>query len=313
MNLSKPLQGIIPPLITPLHEDFTLDYPSFFNILEHTVAGGVHGVFILGTTGEFSSLSTEVKNEVISLTCGKINKRIPVLVGITDCSFNQSLSYAAKAADCGAQAVVAAPPFYMRLDQVELINYYEKLADQVELPLMLYNIPSHARISIAPESVKILSEHPNIIGIKDSSNDLEYFKRLCRIFEDTNEFSLLIGPEEKMVESINMGGHGCVAGGANLFPKLYVKLYEAIKKTDSEAIQTLQANVLFLSQNLYSHADYQSAYLKGLKAAMSFEGHCKGILALPLYAYSEDEKATLKKKYEVVEARVNSYLKEKKL
>lgn len=310
MPLTKPLRGIIPPLITPLHENFTLDYPSLIKTIEHIISAGVHGVFILGTTGEFSSLSPDVKNELISMTCAKVDGRIPVLVGITDCSFNESLKLASKAKDSGAKAVVAAPPFYMNIDQTELINYYQKLADEVELPLLLYNMPSHTGISININSVETLASHPNIIGIKDSSGDLSYFESLTELFSKKPDFTVLVGPEEYLVETINMGGHGGVSGGANLFPALYVKLYEAIIAKNSTQIEALQVTVLFLSQNLYNHGTYKSNYLKGLKASMAFSGLCKGILALPLCAFTDQEKESLRKKYNEVEARVKSVLTE---
>ncbi len=308
MTVSKPICGIIPPLITPLHEDFTLDYPSLIKTMDHILDGGVHGVFVLGTTGEFSSLNPEVKNEVISMTCAKVDERIPVLVGITDCSFNESLRLATKAKNCGAQAVVAAPPFYMNIDQNELIHYYQRLAEEVELPLLLYNIPSHTGISIDVGSVATLAEHPNIIGIKDSSGDLSYFESLTATFAEQPEFTILVGPEEYLVET--MGGHGGVSGGANLFPALYVKLYEAILAKNSTRVQELQVTVLFLSQNLYGHGNYKSNYLKGLKASMDFSGLCKSILALPLCAFSEEEKDSLRKKYDVVATRINAVLNE---
>ena len=309
MPIATLFRGIIPPMITPLREDFTLDYPSLIKTIDHIISGGVHGIFILGTTGEFSSLSSDVKNELISMTCAKVDQRIPVMVGITDCSFYESLKLAAKAFSSGAQAVVAAPPFYMNIDQVELINYYQKLADQVELPLMLYNMPSHTGISIELSTVKKLSEHPNIIGIKDSSGNLVYFESLCEEFRDNPNFTILVGPEEYLVETMTMGGHGGVSGGANLFPSLYVKLYDAILAKDAELIEALQVTVLFLSKNIYSHGTYKSNYLKGLKASMSFVGLCKGILALPLFAYSKEEKELLKQKYDVVESRVKSVIK----
>ena len=261
MPFSQPLRGIIPPLVTPIHEDFTLDHTSLIKIIEHTIAGGVHGIFILGTTGEFASLSSIVKHELISMTCAKVDGLIPVLVGITDCSFNESLNLAAKALDSGASAVVATSPFYMNIGQEELVNYYQKLADKVELPLLLYNMPSHTGMAIDLSSVAILAEHPNIIGIK-----------------------------------------------ANLFPELYVKLYEAILAKNYELVEALQVTVLFLSKNLYSYGTYKSNYLKGLKASMSFSGLCKDVLALPLFPYSEEEKAILKHKYDAVLARVNSVL-----
>ena len=311
MSFPKPFRGIIPPMITPLHPDFTVDEKSLDLLIEHIISGGVHGLFILGTTGEFASISSSEKKKLIQLTCKKVNYRIPVLVGITDCSFQESLDLAACAKESGADLVVATTPFYMNVGQDELIYYFSKLADDVELPLYLYNMPSHTGISLALETVKALAEHPNIIGIKDSSGDQKYFESLCDTFRKYPEFTVLVGPEEILHETMNMGGHGGVSGGANLFPALYVSLFEAIEYQDKERINALNEAVQFLSKNIYSHGTYQSNYLKGLKAALSFEGLCQNILALPLTAYNESEKAALKEKFEAVKAKVGKTLEKK--
>ena len=308
MSFPKPFRGIIPPMITPLLPDFSLDEKSLPLVIEHMISGGVHGIFILGTTGEFASLSYAVKENLIQKTCEIVSKRIPVLVGITDCSFQESLNLASIATKSGADIVVATTPFYMNVGQDELVNYFSKLADDVDLPLYLYNMPSHTGITLELESVAALAEHPNIIGIKDSSGDQVYFESLCDRFREDPEFTVLVGPEEILVETMNMGGHGGVTGGANLYPELYVKLFEAIEYQDKEKMQSLNDAVQFLSKNLYSHGTYQSNYLKGLKASMSFEGLCQGILALPLCAFNEAEKASLKVKFDEVKVAVSSAL-----
>ncbi|MEB2784455.1 dihydrodipicolinate synthase family protein [Algoriphagus persicinus] len=311
MSFPKPFRGIIPPMITPLNHDFSLDEKSLDLIIEHMIAGGVHGIFILGTTGEFASLSSKVKKQLIELTCKIVNHRIPVLVGITDCSFQESLDLAECAKEAEADILVATTPFYMNVGQDELAYYFSRLADDVDLPLYLYNMPSHTGITIDLETVKILADHPNIIGIKDSSGDQKYFESLCDSFREYAEFTVLVGPEEILLETMNMGGHGGVTGGANLFPALYVKLFEALEYQDKERIKVLNDTVQFLSKNLYSHGTYQSNYLKGLKASMSFEGLCQGILALPLRAFDEKEKEALKGKYEAVKEAVEKVLSRK--
>lgn len=308
MNLSQPFQGIFPPMITPLNPDFSLDVAHTEHVIEHLIEGGVHGIFILGTTGESASLSSDVKSDLIRLTCKKVNGRVQVLVGITDCSFVQSLDLAAIAQESGANTLVAAPPFYINIGQEELINYYQKLADAVELPLFLYDMPSHTKINIAVETAVTLSAHPNIIGIKDSSGNPENFKALCQAFKGKPDFKIFVGPEEILADTLQMGGHGGVTGGANLFPKLYVSLYEAFHNKDLDRVRTLQETILYLSENLYQNGTYKSSYLKGLKASMSFEGLCDGSLALPLYPYSEAEQALLHVKYLLVKKRVEAIL-----
>jgi 4-hydroxy-tetrahydrodipicolinate synthase len=301
-------QGIIPPMITPLNSDLSLDVPHAEKLIEHMVEAGVHGIFILGTTGEFAGLSSDVKSDLIRLTCRQVKGRVPILVGITDCSFVESLDLAAIAKESGADALVAAAPFYMNIGQEELIFYYQKLADTVELPLFLYDMPSHTKINIEIETAVELSKHPNIIGIKDSSGNPENFRALCEAFQDQPEFKIFVGPEEILADTLEMGGHGGVTGGANLFPKLYVSLYEAFQKKETETVKKLQNTILFLSKNIYSNGTYRSSYLKGLKAAMAFEGLCQGNFAPPLFPYSEAEKAELYEKFLKVKDRVQEFL-----
>uniref|UniRef100_UPI0040482722 dihydrodipicolinate synthase family protein n=1 Tax=Algoriphagus sp. TaxID=1872435 RepID=UPI0040482722 len=304
MTQSTVFNGIIPPMITPLKADFSLDINPTERLIEYLIEGGVHGIFILGTTGEFAGLSSAVKRELIQITCQQVKGRVPILVGVTDCSFTESIELAAIAHRSGAEAVVAAPPFYMNIEQEELINYYQKLADIVELPLFLYDMPSHVKINIEVETAVTLSKHPNIIGIKDSSGKIENFQALCEAFRQQPEFKIFVGPEEILAETLLIGGNGGVTGGANLFPELYVALYEAFQKKEYDAVKKFQETILFLSNKLYQHGTYQSSYLKGLKTAMSLEGLCDDNFALPLFPHAFSEKSILSSKLLQVKERV---------
>ena len=266
----------------------------------------MHGVFILGTTGECSSVSYAVKNQLIEATCKFVAGEIPVLVGITDCAFQESLNLAILAKSSGADAVVAAPPFYMNIGQEELLNYYTRLADEVSLPLILYNMPSHTKIAIEHDTVVQLSKHSNIIGLKDSSGNGVYFQALCNSLRSMPDFTLMVGPEEMLAETVLLGGHGAVAGGANLFPSLYVKLYEASVKRDFEKIQLYQNVVMEVSSKLYGHGNCKSSYLRGVKATCAFLGLSQGYLASPLYGFSESEMVEFRKKFDQVNALVLS-------
>ncbi|MEP0712674.1 dihydrodipicolinate synthase family protein [Algoriphagus sp.] len=296
-----PLRGIIPPMITPLNTDGSLDIQSVEKLIEHLISGGVHGIFILGTTGEFSGLSYNLRRELIVETCNRVAGRVPILVGITDVALEESISLAAFAASAGAYAVVVAPPFYMNIDQQELCVYYEKLADAISLPMYLYNMPSHTKLTLDLATVIKLSAHERIIGLKDSSAHGVYFQSLCHAFQDQQEFMLMVGPEEMMAETVLMGSHGGVSGGANLYPKLYVALYTAVVDRDFKKIKTLHACVMEISRNIYQVGDYKSSYLKGLKTAMSFAGLCQAAFASPLYIFSAQEEAELRKRVEKIE------------
>jgi len=216
------------------------------------------------------------------------------MVGITDSSPQESLGLAQFAAQAGAAAVVAAPPYYFGMDQSELVAYYTYLANQLPLPLYLYNMPSHTKINIALNTVQDLSTHPNIIGLKDSSGNAVYFQAILHALKDQSSFSLLVGPEEMMASSVLMGANGGVSGGANMFPSLYVKLFEAAVTKDHNTVLALQANVMEISRRIYCSGKNGSGYLQGLKAALAIMGICNGHVSSPLGNFNEEEKERVK-------------------
>lgn len=293
--LTKPLRGIIPPVITPMIDNDTLDIIGLENLLNRMIKGGVSGVFILGTSGEAQNISYNVRKVLIKETCRIVDKCIPILVGITDTSFSESLSLAEYAAQSGADALVAAPPYYFAPGQAELIQYYNDLANRLPLPLFLYNMPSHVKVVIEPQTVLALSENPNIIGLKDSSANGVYFQKLIYLFRNNPEFTLLVGPEEMTAEVVLMGGHGGVNGGANLFPELYVALYKAAANKDFEKLAELQQQVMKISLSLYNIGKYASSYIKGVKTALNLMGVCSDYMAEPFHKFKEKEREIVKK------------------
>ncbi len=288
--MKQPLKGIIPPLVTPLFDNDTLNIEGLEKLIEHTISGGVHGIFILGTTGEFAGLSYKLRRELIERTCKLVNGRVPVLVGITDSAFTESLNLAKYAANCGADAVVLAPPYYFAASQPELLEYLQHIMVQMPLPLFLYNMPSHTKVVLAPATVKAAAEIPGIVGIKDSSSDLAYFKQVQFALRDRDDFTFMIGPEEFLAEFVLTGGHGGVNGGANMFPKLYVELYQAARNRDFNKINTLQQKVMQISTTIYNVGNFGSSYLKGLKCALSVMGLCSDFMAEPFHRFNEPER-----------------------
>jgi len=289
-SLPRPLCGIIPPLATPLVEPDRLDLPGLERLVEHVLAGGVHGLFLLGTTGEGPGLSYRLRCELIERTCEQVAGRVPVLVGISDTSLVEALQLAEHSAESGAQGVVSTPPYYVPIGQGELIDYMEDLADQSPLPLYLYNMPGFTRISFELDTVARLMQHDRIVGIKDSSGLLVYFHRLLQLCARRPDFSVLIGPEELLGEAVLLGAHGGVCGGANLAPHLYVALYDAARQGDLVQLRRLHAQVMRLSTHLYTLAGHTAmAYLRGLKAALVGLGLCEGALAAPLRPFGPAE------------------------
>jgi 4-hydroxy-tetrahydrodipicolinate synthase len=282
-------------MITPLSGRDKLDEAGLSRLIEHILSGGVHGLFVLGTTGEAPSLSHRLRCELIRRTCRQVAGRVPVLAGISDTSFAESVRVARAAAEAGADGLVVAPPYYFPAGQPELIEYLQDLVEELDLPLFLYNMPSHTKLVFECETVRILSELPGVVGLKDSSADLIYFRRLQQILRDREGFTLLIGPEELLAEAVLLGAHGGVSGGANLFPSLYVELYAAAAAGDLARAASLNEEVMQISETIYSVGRHGSSLLKGLKCALAHFGICSDFMAEPFRAFREPERRKIER------------------
>ena len=284
------MNGIIPPLITPLKDRDTLDRDGLERLIERLVAGGVHGLFIIGTTGEGPSLSYRLRRELITETCKIVRGRLPVFVGVTDTSFVESVNIAKHSGDAGADALVAAPPYYLPEAQPELLEYIRHLLPEMPLPFYLYNMPSLTKVSFDIETVRALQDEQRIHGIKDSSGNMVYFHRLCQLLKERPDWSVLMGPEELLLDAVLAGGHGGVNGGANVFPELYVALYNAAIVGDIARARELHDLVMKVSTTLYQVGRHSSAIIKGIKCALSHLGICDDFMAEPFHRFRDVER-----------------------
>ncbi len=297
----KSLEGIIVPLVTPLSGNGRIDIDGLKNLIEHIIKGGVHGIFILGTTGEAQSLSIEQREEMIKETSRILEGRLPLLVGISDTSLNDSASLAQKAYEVGAYAVVATPPYYFAAAQPELIDYFENLISLLPLPLFLYNMPVHTKVAFDPKTIKRLAQNEKVIGFKDSSANGTYLQTVMYTMKDDPEFMIFVGPEEMTAEMVLMGASGGVNGGANLFPELYVELYNAAKSHNIKKVRVLQQKVMQVSTGIYSKGKYGSSYLIGLKCALSVAGICHDFPAMPFTHFDEKYRSLIKQEMAKIE------------
>ena len=234
--------GIIPPLVTPLKAIDQLDTDAAERVCEHLITGGVKGVFALGTTGEGPSLTYQIRYEMVECVCDAVAGRVPVLVGVTDCVLPEAIHLAEHAAANNAAAIVAAAPFYFPTDQRGLVEWFTMLADASPLPVLLYNMPGCVGIELELDTVRQLSQHPNIVGAKDSSGNLAGFQELCDAFADS-DFAVFMGPEELIPEAVAAGADGGVCGGGNLLPHVYVDLFNAAKAGDDAEVARLKGIV----------------------------------------------------------------------
>jgi len=302
----RPLRGIIPPLATPLASIDTLDLPGLERLIEHVLGGGVHGLFILGTTGEGPALSYRLRRELIERVCAQVGTRVPVLVGITDSAYAESVNLAEFSAKAGASAVVAATPFYFRFGQGDILRLIESLAKDSPLPLYLYNQPELTKISFEPQTVARAAEIPNVVGVKDSCGQIGYIKQVLSLVSKSHpEFSVLVGPESLLAEALLCGAHGSVPGGANIFPDLPVRLYQAFVDGKHKEMQELQAELIAVGSPIWNIGEEEPGFLRRLKGALSVLGICSGLPTWPYEQATVDEKKKLEahlKKHGIIPA-----------
>jgi 4-hydroxy-tetrahydrodipicolinate synthase len=282
MTKSPLPRGLIVPTITPLLEQDKLDVPALEQLLERILAGGVHGLFIVGSSGEGPSLSQRLKREVIERTCRQVAGRAAVIVCVSDPSPVESASLASHAADCGADAVATAPPYYFPLTQQELYAYITRCAAEFRLPLVAYNFPALTKVSFEPDAVRRLFENPRIVGFKDTSFDIDYFQKIVLVTRGREDWRLYTGPEGLLAQSVKLGGDGGVCGGGNVFPRLLVNLYEAAVAGDADRLGPLTQKLARLGE-IYKCGEGASApAIRGMKAALAELGIGNGLTASPL-------------------------------
>jgi len=307
--MKLPLAGVIPPMVTPLHARDELDVDGLERLIDRILEGRVSGLFLLGTTGEGPSLSYRVRREIIQRACRQVNGRVPVLAAITDTAFAESVAMARCAADSGADALVAAAPYYLAAAQSELAGYLERLAAEVPLPLFLYNFPSLTKIALGREVLVRSMTNPRIAGLKDSSPDLACLhEALDLVRSHRPDWTLLAGPEERLAEAVTLGAHGGIPGGANLFPKLYARLCEAAAAGDVTTRDFLQTLVMRVCDSLYHFDRGPAGVIKGIKCALQCMGICEDVVAEPLERLNERERQETRQRVATLEAAVEQAL-----
>lgn len=280
-------------MVTPLTVDKRLDDDSLKELIEYLISGGVHGIFLLGSNGEAPSLSYALRKELVTKACQYIDGRVPVLVGITDVSFQGSIAMAKHSKASGADAVVIAPPYYYSITDNEMTEYLKDLVPELPLPFLLYNMPSCTKMNLSLETIDKAKEL-GAIGIKDSSGDFEYLLGLINAFRDSPDFAILAGTESFLSDTIKLGGHGAVAGGANFYPELFVDLYNASLHNDIATIEVLNAQVKYINETVYNVGKDASRITKGIKCALSVMEICDDYMALPMRRFEEKDRETIK-------------------
>jgi 4-hydroxy-tetrahydrodipicolinate synthase len=283
----KKFRGVVPPLVTPVTPGGSLDEPAVGRIIDHLVAGGVDGVFILGTTGESASVPMEMRRRFARVAAGHLRGRALLYVGIGDNCFANSVAAAADAFGHGADAVVAQLPSYYPLKPDEMFAYYSSLADRLEGPLLLYNIPITTHMSIPVDVVVRLASHPRIVGFKDSENNADRMDEIAGRLLGREAFSLFVGVGVLSARGLLMGLDGVVPSSGNVEPRSWRAMCDAAGRGDRAGVERLQIEVNRLAQ-VFQRDRTLGQSLAALKAAMSILGLCGNLMLPPLQPVSSE-------------------------
>ncbi|TCL64254.1 4-hydroxy-tetrahydrodipicolinate synthase [Hydrogenispora ethanolica] len=268
---SQELHGVIVPLVTPLHNDETVDVPALRRVINYIIKGGVHGIFPLGTSGEFARLSDAERRTIMEVTIAETQQRVPVLVGISDTGLHRVIENLKIAESLGADAVVVSPPYYYPVhDDAEIVAFYSEVAERSSLPILLYNIPvtCGTNISLAALEQILSGSGSKIVGIKDSSGNRDYLQQIISRYHDNPAFRIFVGDESIGYEGLAAGAHGIVPSLGNVFPRLFVALYEAIRDGELSKARSIADQINAMNKmNLYSNS-WMSAIV-WRKAALS--------------------------------------------
>lgn len=294
------LTGLIPPMITPLTRDRELDPEGIERLVGALIGGGVSGIFVLGSSGEGAWLTARQCREVVERTVRAARGAVPVLAGIIEPSTRRALEALENVVEAGADAVVAASPYYFAVSPAEQIAHFSAIARVSPVPVVLYNIPPLTHNPIPFEVVRALADTGRVAGIKDSSADWEHFERLIALKAQRPDFRILQGAEKPAAQSILAGADGLVPGLGNLRPDLFAALYKAARAGERERAAALQEQVNHL-WTLHSHG----YWLVCLKYAASLLGFGSGATCGHDDALTDAARAAIRHAVEQVNIRVS--------
>ncbi|MCJ0913859.1 4-hydroxy-tetrahydrodipicolinate synthase [Mammaliicoccus sciuri] len=283
--MSHIFNGVGVALTTPFtNED--VDYEAFENHIEFLIDNGVKSIIINGTTAENPTLTTEERNTLLECGIKKVNGRVPVIAGTGTNNTQASIDASIKAKELGADAIMLITPYYNKTSQRGLIAHFTKIADEVALPVVLYNVPSRTNMTIDIETVLKLSENPYIVALKDATGDLEYAKTLKQ--QLPSDFALYSGNDDNMLDYYQLGGAGLISVVANAIPQETQQLYDYVVNDQLEQANTLNGEITELLDHL--SVDVNPVPIKLLTSELGFGRY---EVRLPLVTLEEQERNVL--------------------
>jgi 4-hydroxy-tetrahydrodipicolinate synthase len=269
------IKGIFTALISPMTEN-GIDVAAYEKLIEWQIAQGVHGIVPCGTTGESPTLTHDEHKKLIEVAVKVANGRVHVMAGTGSNSTAETLELTAHAKKVGADSALLVSPYYNKPNQIGLYEHFKHVADKVDIPIILYNIPPRSIIDIHDDTIIRLSDNcENIIGVKDATGDLTRVAKLRNKID--NRLALLSGDDMTAIAFNIMGGNGCISVASNVAPKLCAELQNHCQRGDYLAAQEIHLRLVDLSEILFSEVSPAP-----VKYAMQRLGFCRDIIRLPM-------------------------------
>jgi 4-hydroxy-tetrahydrodipicolinate synthase len=291
-------KGIVPPTLTPLMPDESVDKASIKKLVKYLLDNGIHGIWATGTTGEFATLSDKDRIAAIEAFVDAVNGKVPVIANIGDAGSKRSADLGKAIKSCGADAIATTPPYYFSNSQDELLEHFRYVHDQVGLPLFIYNIPPTVKVTVNPSTIVQLCKEGSTIGIKDSSGQGELFADLVMECDLKGvECIRFLGTRARISTCKAVGAHGDIPSGANLFPQFAVKAWELGEAGNLKEARKYDDLILKASKimSLGKAGCANAGTLSGMKSALKIMGILDhDTVCRPMRPYTDDEKALIK-------------------
>ena len=288
------IKGIIPPIVTLYKKSGEIHEKAIRDHIDFLIENGVHGIFSMGSTGEFAYLSDEERKAVLKITVDQVNGRVPVIAGISSPSVKLAINWGKYVEDVGSDAAMAILPAYFPVTKKEIYTYFETLSNGINLPLFLYYFPTITNYQIKAGIIQKLAENDLIIGVKETVMTIDHVKEVIELVNDPN-FIVLVGVDPLLKTGLELGAKGAILGSSNFTPKLHSELYNAFKNKDQKFDELyVKFNKIIVSVLQYASPIQNSVALT--KEAMKILGrNIETSVRSPLPSLSEKIKKRIEK------------------
>lgn len=282
------LKGSYVALVTPFYEDGSINFDKLGELIDFHCNNKTDGLVILGTTAEAPTLTFEEEEQIVRYSIDRVNKRLPIIIGSGSNSTDTAVTYSKKYEQMGADGLLVITPYYNKTNEMGMIKHFEAVADSVNIPVILYNVPGRTGCSISYNVLKVLSKHPNIAGIKEASGNISFAAKVATLCNDN--FVMMSGNDDQILPIMSLGGTGVISVWANIMPNAVHDLCQACLDNNYDLAREIQLKYLDVANDIFIETNPIP-----IKEAMNYLGYNVGPCRLPLYEMDENNKKILHK------------------